>query len=98
MEYEVKDNDNGSFHVLLNNFTLVKVYYKSDKVATPLSRGKAEELANTIKCIVESEYPISELNEEDYQPSGFAKLLESLDDEGKDALADLFVRCMLSSD
>lgn len=96
VEYRVRDNDDGAIHVLLNNFTLVKVYYESERVRTPVSREKAYELANTIKCMVKSEYPTSEIDEDDYQPSGFSKFLESIGEDGRDALAELFAEAIMS--
>ena len=81
LEYSVKWDDDGSVLLQLNSYTLVKIYFKSDRVASPITKEKAEEFINTIKCMVESEYPVSELNGEDYEPSAFHKMLEDMDEE-----------------
>ena len=82
LEYSIiEDKDGGSYLLQVNSYTLVKIFFKTDRVASPITKEKAEELINTIKCMVESEYPVSELNGEDYEPSDFHKMLEKMDEE-----------------
>lgn len=82
LEYSIiEDKDGGSYLLQVNSYTLVKIFFKTDRVASPITKEKAEELINTIKCMVESEYPASELIEEDYEPSGLSKMLEEMDEE-----------------
>lgn len=81
LEYSVEKGDDGSFNLRVNSYTLVKIFFKSDRVASPITKEKAEEFINTIRCMVESEYPASELIEEDYEPSGLSKMLEEMDEE-----------------
>lgn len=80
MEYSIKEGD-GCYLLQVNSYTLVKVWFDSDKVKSPITKEKAEELINLLKCMVESEYPISELDEEDYEPSEFSKILEEMDED-----------------
>ena len=80
MEYSIKE-DEGSYVLNVNSYTLARIYFKSDRVVSPITKEKAEEMINLLKCMVESEYPISELNEKDYEPSEFNKMLEEMDEE-----------------
>jgi len=69
LEYTIEHDENGRYGVCLNNYEIMSVYYSTDKCQSPISKEKAEELANTFKCMIESEYPSSELDEEDYEKS-----------------------------
>ena len=99
MEYTIKESDDGSFNLLVNNYTLVKLFYKGERVRSPITRERAEELINTIKCMVETEYPIDTLDEEDYQPSEFHKMLDELveDKDGAESLMKLMLLSELLS-
>lgn len=91
LEYSVKVDDDGSVLLQLNSYTLVKIYFDSERVVSPISKEKAEELINTVKCMVESEYPASGLIEEDYEPTGLSKMLEEMDEE------DIFKMMMMGA-
>ena len=105
-EYKIKDTDH-SFRVGIGAFSIMEIFYKHERCSTPVTKEKAEELANTFKAMVESAYPIDTLNKEDFEPSGFAKMLESLmeddddcDDDcdcGSSSASDLFKMMMLAS-
>ena len=91
LEYTVEHNENGKFGVCVNNYSIFEVYYSTDNCSSPISKEKAEEWANTFKCMVETEYPASELNEEDYE-SSISKMMKSLgDDEESSGLLKLML-------
>lgn len=87
--YSIVHDEDGFFNLMVGHYTIVKIFYKSDRVASPISKEKAEEFINTFKCMVESEYPSDSLNEDDYKPSLFDKFLESLDEEEMESLAKI---------
>ena len=81
-QYKIEDSDH-SYRVTLGNFGLVEIFYEHERCSTPVTKEKAEEIANTVKAMIESQYPIDSLNAEDYEPSDFAKMMEEMmeDDE-----------------
>jgi hypothetical protein len=69
LEYTIEHDENGKYGVCLNNYAIMDVYYSTDRCQSPISKEKAEEWANTFKCMIESEYPSSEIDEEKYENS-----------------------------
>lgn len=66
LEYEIKDRD-GQLCIVLDAHLIFGVYYQSERVASPISKEDAEKLVNELKCRFETEYPTSELDEEEYK-------------------------------
>lgn len=79
-EYIIKDTDH-SFRVGLGAYGLMEIFYKHPKCQTPVTKEKAEELANTFKAMIESAYPLDSLNKEDFEQSKFGKFLEKMMDD-----------------
>lgn len=81
-EYIIKDTGH-SFRVSIGSYGLMEIFYKHERVQTPVSKDKAEEWANHFKTLVSAEYPFSELDMEDYESTEFGKLMEMMlaDDE-----------------
>lgn len=78
MEYEVVYEEEGAWNLQVNGFGIAKIYFEAERCSSPLSSEEAKEILETVKCLVESKHPASELKEEDYEPSDFGKFLKAL--------------------
>lgn len=96
MEYIVKETGHDSFAIVLNGFILADIYFKSENASTPVTKEVAENWANLLKITMESHYPVSELDEDDFQPSEFEEVIESMIDGGADK-EDVFKMMMLGA-
>lgn len=96
-EYDIKDTDH-SFRVGLGHFSLAEIYYKHPRCETPVTKEKAEELANSLKAMIETQYPIEALNAEDYEPSESFKMFEEMmeDDDCPTLLKMMALSSMMS--
>lgn len=77
MEYKVEDTEH-SFRVSLGSFTICEIYYGTPRVNSPVSSEKAEEWATMMMNLIESEFPSSDVDEEEYKGSGMGDLMKLL--------------------
>lgn len=108
LKYEIKDTGN-SFRLGISSYTLVEVMYSTERCTTPMEKDGAEKLIGRIKGAFEFDYPVETLNEEDYEPSEFYKMMESVfgdddsdcDDDscdstmGRDLMKMMFLKAMM---
>lgn len=78
MEYKIGEPRDGQIAVHLNGFSVVDIYYQSERTNSPLNKEQAEKLANQLKCQFESEHPASELDEENFKAPTMDDFLEFL--------------------
>lgn len=97
-EYVIRDTDH-SFRIGLGNFGLAEIFYEHDRCQTPVTKEKAEELANSLKAMIETQYPIEALNAEDYEPSEIGKMFEEMmEDEDCPTLLKMMALSSMMSD
>ena len=82
LEYRLDKEEDGSWDLVVNSFGIARIYFKTETCASPLSDEEAKEIAEAVKCMVESKHPASELKEEDYRSklSEFIKFLEGINE------------------
>lgn len=96
LDYEIKDTGH-SMRVTVNGYDIAEIYYQHERCVTPLTQEFAESVAKTVRSLVETEYPSSELNEEDYpNDSLFDLLSKGCEDDSCDGGTD-FLKLMLLS-
>jgi competence protein ComGC len=93
MEYTIK-NENGHIKIMVGSFVLCSICYSMDRTKSPISEEKAEEWINIIKCMIESEYPASELDEDDYE-STLSKLLKDGDMDKDDLFGLMMMKALM---
>ena len=78
MEYKIGEPRDGHIAVHLNGYSVVDIYYQSERASSPLDKEQAKRLANQLKCQFESEHPVSELDEENFKGPSFDDFLDRL--------------------
>ena len=98
-EYRIDDTDH-SFRVSIGTYGLAEVFYEHPRCQTPVTKEKAEELANSLKAMIETQYPIEALDAEDYKSTlteeFFEKMME--DDDCPSFLKMMALASMVKKD
>jgi len=99
--YEIADSGH-SFRLHINDYGIAEIYYEHERVNTPVTKEKAEELINMLKCLVETEYPIDSIDLSDYDQGLLGKLIDSLkedddedDEDGSSTSFEQFMKLMM---